>query len=521
METPSHRLVAFLCAGLFLGTVLLYAPTARYGFIGYDDPLYVDNPRVQDGLTPRNIAWAFALGPDHASNYHPVTWLSHMLDFTLAGRARPGFHHLHNVVLHAAAAAALLLVLYRATGVPWPAAGVAALFAWHPLHVQSVAWVAERKDVLCGLLFFLTIAAYAEFARRPAASRYALVLLGAAAAMLAKPMLVTLPFVLMLLDFWPLRRDTRSWRLFLDKLPLLGMAVAVSVLTVLAQGAGGAIRSTENLPLSVRLANVPVAYVRYLFKTVWPVDLAVFYPYRTWSPAVVVGAVTLLLLVTVVAVWQRRRRPYVMVGWLVFLGMLVPVIGVVQVGEQSIADRYTYLPLVGVFVMVCYAAPRGKGTGVLAAVALVACCAATLYQIRFWKDDHALFGRALEVTRDNYIAHGYVGKALAARQEDAAALSHYDRAIAIKPAYAEAHYNRGNLLLRTGRMQDAVDAYRRAVDLRPDFADAWNNLGIALATQANYADAEQSLIKASAEAPQRADIAANLARVRARLDPSR
>ena len=499
-ERPGGRLVAVLCACLFAGTLLLYAPTFSFGFIGYDDPLYVDHPRVQEGLTLRNIAWAFTPGPGRASNYHPVTWLSHMLDYSLAGR-RPGFHHAHSVVLHAIAATVLLVTLYRMTGGDvWPSAVVAALFTWHPLHVQSVAWVAERKDVVSGLLFFVTLLAYGEYARKPSSPRYAIVLVAAAAALLAKPMLVTLPFVLLLLDYWPLRRagDVRPARLILEKLPLLAMSIAVSVLTVLAQGRGGAIRTAENLPLSERLANVPVSYVRYLIKTAWPVDLAVFYPYRVWPAAVVVASTLVLLIISALAAWQWRRQPHLIVGWLIFLGMLVPVIGIVQVGEQSIADRYTYLPLVGVFVMACFTAPRGRWSGVVAAVVLAACAALTVYQVRFWRDDLTLFNRALETTRDNYLAHGYVGKALAAQQQPAAAMAHYDRALEIKPRYFEVHYNRANLLLAAGRVDEAIAGYRRAVEINPDFPEAWQNLAAALARKGDLEMAREYLKRAAA-----------------------
>ena len=490
----------------------------RYAFVGYDDPLYVENAHARQGLSPGNIRWAFELGPGHAGNFHPLTWLSHMLDFSLAG-PRPGFHHAHNVLLHAAAAAALLLALYRATGALWPATVVAALFAWHPLHVQSVAWVAERKDVLSGLFFCLTLLAYVEYARRPSLRRYAIVFLLAAAAMLAKPMVVTLPAVLILLDYWPLGRRGVPWsRQLAEKLPLFAMSIAISVLTVLAQAQSGAIRTTENLPLSLRIANVPVSYARYLLRTAAPKDLAIFYPYVTWSLPIVICATLILLITTAIAIAQRRRRPYLIVGWLIFLGMLVPVIGIVQVGEQSIADRYTYLPLTGVFLMLCWAAPWTRGSALIAGVALAACFGATLYQLHFWKDDFTLFSRALEVTQDNYIAHGYVGKALAARStgDAPAALAHYDRAIEIKPTYWESHYNRGNLLLRAGRTGDAIEAYRRAVAIHPALADGWNNLGIALAMQGKDAEAEESFAKAAAAAPDRPGFAANLARIRAR-----
>ena len=493
-----RRLVALLCAGLFVATVLLYAQTFAFGFIGYDDPLYVDHPRVQNGLTLANARWAFTPGPGRASNYHPVTWLSHMLDLSLAGR-RPGFHHAHNVVLHALAAVALLVALHRMTGDVWRPAVVAALFAWHPLHVQSVAWIAERKDVLSGLFFSLTLLAYAAYARTPTTGRYAVVLTLAALAMLAKPMLVTLPFVLLLLDAWPLRRvatGTSRSRLVLEKLPLLALAVAVSVLTVLAQGQGGAIRTTENVPLAVRLANVPVSYVRYLLKTLWPIDLAVFYPYRVWPAAVVAASTLVLLIITAMAAWPWRRRPYLIVGWLIFLGMLVPVIGLVQVGEQSIADRYTHLPLIGLFVVVCYVVPPRKSVGVVAAIALLACAAVTVYQVRFWRDDLTLFRRALETTDGNYLAHGYVGKALAP-VHPADAMVHYDRALELKPRYFEVHYNRANLLLAAGRLDDAIAGYRRAVEINPDFPEAWQNLAAAYARKGDFETAREYLKRAA------------------------
>ena len=331
----------------------------HFDFIGYDDPLYVtQNPHVRDGLTPHTFLWAFRLGPGHAVNYHPLTWLSHLLDIRLYGLHRPGMHHLSSVLLHAAAGVALLWFLVAATGRLAPSAGVAVLFAVHPMHVESVAWISERKDVLSALFFFLTLLAYVRYARadeQPPGKRvvwYAVVIVLYALGLLAKPMLVTTPFVMLLVDAWPLRR---SWRvgLIIEKLPLLIMAAAESWITYRVQIADNVMRSTEALPLSYRLANVPVAYVRYLGKLFWPSGLSVFYPYRVWNRAQVTAAVIVLVIITIGVLLAWRRR-YLAVGWLWFGGMLVPVIGFVQVGQQSIADRYSYLPSVGLFILVCF-----------------------------------------------------------------------------------------------------------------------------------------------------------------------
>lgn len=518
MPAPSHRLVAILCAGLFVATVLLYAPTARFGFIGYDDPLYVHKDVIARGVTIEGIRWTLGIGPGR-HYWHPLAWVSHMLDVQLFGH-HAGAHHLVNVVIHAAAAVVCFLVLRAMTGNVWAAALTAALFAWHPLHVGSVAWVSERKDVLAGLAFFITLGIYAWYARRPGVARYLGLFAATAVALATKPMLVTLPCVMLLLDHWPLARRASWTKLALEKLPLLALSAAASIASYQIQIHDQALRSAETHPMAIRAGNAIVSYVRYLYFTAVPLKLSIFYPYRAWAAWQVAAAAGVLVAITAVVLWQRRSRPYLVVGWLWFLGMLVPVIGIIQSGSQAMADRYTYLPLVGLFIMIAWAVSYTRRTAIVAAIVLVACGAMTLYQLQFWRNDLALFGRALAVTENNHLAHGYVGKALAAQNRDEEAFAHYQRALAINPHYWEVYYNLGNLLLRAGRTQEAIDAYRRAVEIQPKLADAWNNLGIALATQGNYAEAEQSLINASAVAPGRADIAANLARVRARLDSS-
>ena len=513
---PSKRskIVALLSAGLFVATVLLYLPSVRYDYTGYDDFLYVDKEIITRGVTLDGARWAFTIG-EGRHYWHPLAWMSHMLDAQLFGRS-PGAHHIVNAVIHAVAAVACFLVLYAMTANLWAAFVTAALFAWHPLHVGSVAWISERKDVLSGVAFFATLGVYTWYARRPGAGRYIAVFIATAIALSTKPMLVTLPCVMLLLDVWPLRRENSWTRFALEKLPLLALSAAVCVASYQIQIYDHSLRSAETHPIPLRLANAVVSYVRYLYFTLWPVKLSIFYPYRAWSTAQVTGAALVLIAITAVTLWQRRRRPHLLIGWLWFVGMMVPAIGIIQSGSQSMADRYTYLPLVGVFIMIAWSVPwQKRAASVVAAVVLAACIAMSLYQLQFWRNDLTLFGRAMAVTENNHLAHGYVGKALAAQNRDAEAMAQYARALELNPNYWEVHYNLGNLLLRAERTREAIEAYRRSVEVHPIYPDAWNNLGIALAMQKDYAEAERSFAKAAELAPQRADIAANLARVRA------
>jgi tetratricopeptide (TPR) repeat protein len=503
-----------LCAGLFFGTVLLYAPTARFELTGYDDFLYVQGKQVQPGLTIDGVRWAFGIG-EGRHYFEPLSWISHMAAVQVFGQ-RPGAHHLVNVVIHAAAAVALLLALVQLTGALWPSATTAALFAWHPLHVGSVAWVAERKDVLSGLGFAITLMTYAWYARRPTVGRYLALFACFAVALMTKPMLVTVPCVLLLLDYWPLKRFHAPGRVIAEKIPLLALSAAACIASVKIQFLDAAIRSGATHPLPLRLGNALVSYVRYLYKTAVPVRLSIFYPYEVWSAWQIAASAGLLIAITVAVILQRCSRPHLLVGWLWFVGMLVPVIGIVQSGSQSMADRYTYLPLIGVFIMVCWSIRWTRESRIAAGVVLMACCGLSLYQLQFWKNDFTLFSRALEATENNHLAHGYVGKSLADRHDDQEAQEHYQRALEINPQYWETHYNLGNLLLRQGRTQDAIAHYSETVRLQPKFPDALNNLGIAQASQADWAAAEQSFRAAAEAAPDRVDIAQNLARVRQR-----
>ena len=350
------RLAVRLCMVLFIGTLLAYSPVVNHDFLSYDDNQYiVSNPHVSPGLTRDGFVWAWT--HFHAANWHPLTWLSHMVDCQLFG-VESAKHHFVNLLLHTANAIALFLVLRRLTGETWRPFWVAAFFALHPLHVESVAWVAERKDLLSTFFGLLALGAYARYADRPGLGRYLLVVLAFVLSLLSKPMLVTLPFVLLLLDGWPLRRDGWRW-LVLEKVPLLLVSAASCAVTVFAQRAGGAVVPLERMPLEVRAASAVLAYLGYLRQTIWPIGLAGFYPMQAMRLGTVAAAGLGLVLVTGLALALRRRAPAVLVGWLWYLGTLVPVIGLVQVGAQASADRYTYVPLIGIFIAGAWAVPDG------------------------------------------------------------------------------------------------------------------------------------------------------------------
>ena len=477
-----------LCGLALVGLALaVFGQLAGHPFLDYDDGEYVyANPVVLSGLTWQGARWAFVT--NHAANWHPLTWLSHMADVSLFGTAA-GAHHLVSVLLHAATAVLLFLVLDRSTGETPPSALAAALFAVHPLHVESVAWVAERKDVLCGLLWVLTVAAYAWYARRPSARRWLAVAGGLALALLAKPMAVTLPFVLLLLDAWPLRRLQRGARtLVLEKLPLLLLAAVASALTWRAQSVSGATAGADAYPLRDRLLNACLAYAVYLRQALWPANLAVFYPHPCSVGAPVdgrtgVGALVLIAALTAAAIWQRRRG-YPLVGWLWFAGTLVPVIGLVQVGAQAHADRYTYLPLVGLFVALGWGLweALGRRWRPFAAVSIpltLVLAGAAWRQTGYWRNRATLYAHAVASTGQNWLAWNNLGLARLDDGDLAGAEQAFATAAQEKPDYADAWYNAGVALLRGGRLAPAVRAYRQALALDAANPDAWVNLGIA------------------------------------------
>jgi tetratricopeptide (TPR) repeat protein len=498
---------------LAAGVVAVYAQALGFDFVEWDDPAYVTgNPAVRAGLTRAGVTWAFTTS--HAANWHPLTWLSHMLDWTLFG-SWAGGHHLTSVLLHALNTVLVFRLWRTATGAVGPSAVVAGMFGLHPLHVESVAWVSERKDVLsaCGTL--LALQAYVVYAHTGGRRPYARALLWLVAALLAKPMAVTVPGLLLLLDVWPLQRlASGARRLVVEKLPFVAIAALASAVTLGVQRRGGAVAATNALDLGARLGNALVAYVAYLGNAAWPTGLSFFYPYPdhlpAWQP---LGAAALLVTITAAAAMVVGRRPYVLVGWIWYLWMLLPVIGVVQVGDQARADRYTYLPLVGIFVIVAWGgAELGRrwrvGPGALAATAgaaLLACGAATIVQARTWRTSAALFEHALAVDPRNPVAHNLLGFIDYGTGRFDAAAAHFAAAVAARPTMHEAHSNLGLALAVQGRPAEAIPHYQAALRLRPDYATAEFNLAIAFAETGQTAAAQASAARALALAERSGD----------------
>ncbi len=488
------------CLLLAAVVLVLYREAGGFGFIDFDDNSYVfENRHLRSGLSLAGILWAF--GTTEAANWHPLTWLSLLADYQFYGM-NPGGYHLTNILFHAANAVLLFILLNRMTGAWGRSLFVAALFAVHPLNVESVAWVAERKNVLstfCGLLCLLS---YLSYRRSPRPDRYLVTLSLFLLGLMAKPMLVTLPFVLLLLDYWPLDRllpegtgskagKTSVGKLLLEKVPFFLLATASGLMTLYAAGQGGALKSTELFPFAMRAANALASYTEYLGDAALPHNLAVFYPYRPPVSAGHLLAYGLFLGAVTAAVWcAARRRRYLAVGWLWYVGTLVPVIGLVQVGFQSMADRYAYVPLIGIFLIVSWGAydlfdrifPRGTRFLFVPAVgAVLAMFMLSHAQIGYWKDGESLFGRALRVTAHNHIAHNGMGLVFLRRGDLDRASYHFREALKIKPDDKEAWNNVGIIFMKQGQFAAAVPAYREVLKIDPSSAKAYNNLGVALA----------------------------------------
>ena len=493
------RLIGLLLA---LITLLAYLPAARDGFVNYDDQDYVtENSVVQKGLTWTGIQWAFTTG--HASNWHPLTWLSHMADCELFG-LNPGAHHLVNVLFHTANAVLLLGLLLRLTGELWPGLFVAALFAWHPLHVESVAWIAERKDVLSTFFALLTLLAYTRYVRNSEIRNpkseakhqsskvfYGLSLLAFACGLMSKPMLVTLPFVMLLLDFWPLQRRSTFQRLVLEKWPFFTLTAVSCVVTFIAQRNIEAVMTLQQYPLNLRIAYALISYEQYLAKMIWPWPLAFFYPLPnplSWTRAMAPTAAAVLGVISWL-IWRTRRQcPYLMVGWLWFLGTLVPVIGLMQVGGLAMADRYTYFPLVGIFIAGAFGVRDLAGRfrfpkpAVIAAAVMVlaGCLVLTENQLRYWRDSKSLSLHALAVTKDNYRAHLNLGAVFQNEGRLNEALAEYREAARLLPGYFRVHSNLGSLLDDLGRPAEALAEYRLALRLNSNLPTLHDGMGIVL-----------------------------------------
>jgi tetratricopeptide (TPR) repeat protein len=558
--TDGQKLFALICLVLALGTAGLYWPITRHPFLEFDDQEYiVGNPHVMGGLSLTNAVWAFTTSEQ--ANWHPLTWLSHQLDYTLFG-GDPGGHHLVNILYHVANSLLLFVFLRGATGALWRSAMVAALFAWHPLHVESVAWASERKDVLSTFFWLLTLLAYLGYARGvPAGSVgsppgrtsrgaffYLAALLACACGLMSKPMVVTLPFALLLLDLWPLNRfasfpvshagatgcpPVSTGRLIGEKVPFFILVMAGSLTTYWVQSSSGAV---ARLPVAERLANAVLAYSQYTAKMFWPTDLAIIYPHpRHWPVGLAIAAASVLVIWTILCVWEWRQRPFLAVGWFWFLGTLVPTIGLIQVGAQSMADRYTYIPSIGFFVVVVWGASeyflrRDRGDFLLSflgGAALVGCAVATCCQIALWRDSITLFRHAIEVTTDNYVAENCLGKAYEKMGDNAHAMVLYQLSVATEPRFPYSQFNLAMALLddhqtaeglrhleiaagmepgdaviqydlglyfsKHGSWTNSLTCYSNALSVRPNFAEAQLAMGGLLANLGRAAEAAPHL----------------------------
>jgi len=516
----SRKTNLLICTLLVVATFAIYYRATRNPFVNYDDTGYVtENPNVQQGLNFDTVRWAFK--STYASNWHPLTWLSHALDCQLYG-LNPAGHHFTSVVLHLLNAALLFLLLAQVTGARWRSLAVAALFALHPINVESVAWIAERKNVLSMFFLLLSLGAYGWYARRPGIGRYLSVVVLFALGLAAKPMIVTLPFALLLIDVWPLRRakawvgpsqafpvpQFAFWRLLLEKVPLLALSAASSIVTVIAQRS--AIATNQSLPFSLRLVNTLYAYTMYLGKTFWPLHLASFYPHEGARLAGWQGFLCIVFLASIsVLTWKKRDHLYLPVGWLWYLGTLIPVIGLVQVGDQGMADRYGYLPLIGIFVMVVWGSVElarryqlNSRAGLsVAALVIVVLSFLTWRQIGYWRSSYDLWSHALDVTKDNYMAEDFVGSALLlkAYEENGQrysddALAHFKNAVRINPADAISHLNLGADFHEHGQVQEAIQQYQMVLQLTPDpdlVKKTLIDLGAAYQQAGDYTKAQQ------------------------------
>ena len=529
---------------LALATFVAFEQLRNNEFIDYDDDHYVTrNQRVTGGITGESILWAFTT--THAANWHPLTWLSHMLDCELF-ELNAGWHHLTSLFLHIANTLLLFWVFKRMTKAVWPSAFVAALFALHPLHVESVAWVSERKDVLSSLFWMLTMAAYVTYTERPGIGRYMLVLLALGLGLMAKPMLVTLPFVLLLLDFWPLDRfaapqsesvepyyqKATVYRLIGEKIPLFVLSAVSCAVTYTAQKSSGTVAPTELLPLSARVANAFVSYISYIVKMIYPARLALLYPHRyasmpAWQPTASFVILTFLSAGIIYASQQRRR--YLAVGWLWFVGTLVPVVGLVQVGPQAMADRYTYLPSVGIFIILAFGGAellanrpyRKIALGGCAGLVLAALLTCTRTQVSYWRNSLTLFEHALAVTKDNYTMHNCLAFALSSQGNLDEAVNHYREALRLIPYDAQTHFRLADVLRLQGKLDEAISHYGQAIRNKPDYAKAHNDLAYALRERGSLDEAVSHFRQALETKPNLAPALNGLAQILAiHYDPN-
>lgn len=505
-----------IITGLILMVIvlILYWPVRGYDFIALDDHLYVvENPHIQKGITLGSLAWS--LTALYAANWHPLTWLSLMADYRLF-HFNAGGYHISNLILHMFNTLLLFYILRLTTGAMGRSVVVAALFAVHPLNIESVAWIAERKNLLGALFWFLTILAYVHYTKQMSRIWYVTMLIFFSLGLMAKPMLVALPVVLLFLDYWPLQRfsfgragsrtgNAEVAALLMEKIPLAILAFLSSVITFYAAKLGGAVKSVSLFPIGGRIANVFISYSLYLVKMVWPSDLAIFYPYPESQPIwQVAAAVLFFLLATGFAFAKGEELRYLAVGWFWYVTTLLPVIGVIQVGFQAMANRYAYLALVGVFIIIAWGVPdllrslagRRLLLPAAAGIMILVLASSTRAQLPNWRDSEAAFEQALKVTKSNHIAQFGMGNVWLVRGDFRRAINCYEETLRIKPDYAEAHNNLALALMRMGRKDEAVFHFRGALGDKPHYAEAYNNLGVALADQRKFPEAEISFRRA-------------------------
>ncbi len=537
-EFFKRNVIVFVYFVLILSTLLVYWQVRNFDFVNYDDKVYVsENPHVLNGLSRSGVIWAFT--SCYFGYWQPLTWLSLMVDCKLFG-ALPGRIHLVNVFLHIANTLLLFSVLKKMTGSLWSSAFVSAVFAIHPMHVESVAWIAERKDVLSTFFLLLTLAAYTGYTKSPTIYRYIASLVLFAFGLMAKPILVTLPFLLLLLDYWPLNRlmaqtpilgrpeaksapPTHKQSIYcclLEKIPFLVLSVVSSIITFLTQKSGAIIYDTKTVPLMDRASNAFLSYARYIGKLFWPQNLAVFYPFDAGSFVFwqVTMSIVLLIVTSVLVIRFGRNRKYLPVGWFWYIGTLVPVIGLVKFTGSSYADRFTYIPYIGLFIMLAWGLPellskwryRKIVLGMAASMTLTALGTGAYRQVSVWKNSITLFSHAIEVTRNNASVHNYLGNSYFDLKRYQDAMESCRQAINIKPDYAEAHYYLGNACLHLGRYQDAAEAYKQAIKIKPGYTEAHNNLGNAYSNLGRYQDAIEAYQQAIKINPDCADAHNNL-----------
>lgn len=550
---------------LILGTITIYWPITGYDFINFDDPDYVyENPNVKNGLTQDGILWAFSFEKKKKTYWHPLTWISHMCDCQFFN-TNAGFHHAINLFFHIANTLLLFSVLKRMTKSHWKSAFVATLFAIHPINVDTVVWVAERKNVLSTFFWILTMLCYSWYVNKKTIGRYVLTVFVFGLGLLAKPMLVTLPFILLLLDYWPLDRIAFQkdkpgvlLKLIYEKIPFLLLSFASILVSMLSVFSYKNTISTEIVPINFRIANALISYIAYIGKLLWPSKLAVFYPYPQKFAGWQVGiAIVFLCGISTLMIWQRKERPYLITGWLWFLGTLVPVSGLIQTGLwPALADRWAYVPFIGLFIMIAWGIPSILKEGrfmkallsISAGILLSLMAILSVIQIGHWKDSGALFAHAIKVTGENPVAHNNLGTylmdngrfheagthflkvlrlepgneeahsnlgmALVKQGNPGAAISHFKKALFIDPHNAELCSNMGNALASSGNMEAAMAYYRRAIEIKPNYADAHNNLAIVLAMQGNLGEAIVHFKKALSLKPGAVEIENNLKRAR-------